>query len=92
MNTNNDIENTINTDIVSEPLFTDNSEKSNRKNNRSTKKCKVLSYDDKKNILHIAFDEYGIQIANVKERPSGNEVTVTYKGEIGTENFSCSLK
>ncbi len=92
MNINNDIEKVITNNIVSDPLVIENSEKTNRKNTKNTKQCKILSYDSKNNILHVLFEKYGIQIANVAECPHGSEVTVSYKGEIGTNDFSYSLR
>lgn len=64
--------------------------KENKQSAFKTKECKVIKYDNVKNILDINFDGFGIRIENVKDF-SGDTVKVKYKGEIGKPNFVYEL-
>lgn len=65
---------------------------SDNKNHKRSQNCEIISYDNKKKILHIIFDNFGIQIPNVDARPEKNIVAVEYQGKIGSKDFSFRLK
>lgn len=55
-----------------------------------TEKCKVLAYDEFTKELDIDFKGYGIRINNVGKLDS-DFVSIKYRGEIGTPNFTYKL-
>lgn len=55
-----------------------------------TEKCKVLAYDKFTKELDIDFKGYGIRINNVGKLDS-DFVSIKYRGEIGTPNFTYKL-
>lgn len=50
------------------------------------KKCNVLLYNKKSNVLDVNFDGYGIRIFNVKNF-NGKSINVKFKGVIGNPDF-----
>lgn len=60
------------------------------KSQPKTKKCKVLFYDLNKNILHLDFDGFGIQIED-KTGLNKKEVEIFYTSEIGKSDFKFEL-
>lgn len=93
----------MNSNSEKNPIFRDDIDKdmsenvvenkvSTKKNNKGTQNCKIISYDNKKKILHIVFDNFGIQIPNVDARPEKNIIAVEYQGKIGSKDFSFRLK
>ncbi|WP_305113938.1 hypothetical protein [Thomasclavelia cocleata] len=53
------------------------------------KECEIIKYDNRKKILDIQFDKYGIRIYGVTKININVDsmVKVKYKGKIGEPNF-----
>lgn len=75
---------------VTTPKYKRGKNQNSSKSMFNQKKCEVISYDSKLNVLDLKFDKYGIRIKNV-ENFTGNDAIVQYKGEIGTSNFEYQL-
>lgn len=56
----------------------------------NTQKCKVLLYDETTKELDLDFNGFGIRINGV-DKCDSEFITIKYKGEIGTSNFTCKL-
>ena len=63
--------------------------KTEKKQISKTKLCKVLFYDKLKNILHLDFDGFGIQINY--NGVDTKEINIQYTSEIGKPDFTFKL-
>lgn len=63
--------------------------KIDKKQTKKIKKCKVLFYDKLKNILHIDFDGFGIQVEYCGEEKE--DVNIQYTSEIGKPDFTFNI-
>jgi hypothetical protein len=61
-----------------------------KKQIKKVKTCKVLFYDKLKNILHIDFDGFGIQV-EYKDKEVKETVDIQYNSEIGKADFTYNL-
>lgn len=67
--------------------LTDASIVSNDKPQIFTRKCPVIGYIARTRTLQFRFGKYGLSVIGV-DKPTTDEITIEYSGQIGTPDFN----